>query len=570
MAWYNNFFVTQKQLNEAIDSFKGKGDDSISDREWKKLAGEGIEDVNLLQMWGMQGLMGYNNFFNSYINKAFENEVQRIMEYRNMAAYPEIGDVIEDAANEACQPDYNMNLVSLNILDEKIKSNTNIQKVINREFEKLFFEKIDINDRLWKLFKDFLTDGRIFYERIIDRNNSKKGIINIKQLPAESIDYEINPITGKIMTYYQYLVPNMKRPVNRQEAERLAGDGVTGKDKKLVIFNPEQIGFINYGLYGRNLYELLGYLEKAKVPYNQLKLLETSVIIYRLVRSPQRLVFKIDTGSMPRDKAMKYVERVKQKFIKKQTYDPRTGNLSFEPEVLSLLENYYIPTSSDGKGSSIETIGGDAKGFTELDDIYYFSRKLYRALKYPISRITQGAEKGEEVMFGGSGNQIARDEIKWAKFLERQQRIFCDEFLELFLLHLEFRGLKKEYNLDYNSFSINMNPPSHYNEQMEQTFKEQEFANYNQLKDDPAFSKSYLIRKHLKWTDKDFAENKKGFDQDKKYFPQEKVEDTSYLSGMGAPGEAGMMPGGMPGAPGTEDIGFEEEPTEEGTEKEFV
>jgi len=959
MAWYNNFFVTQKQLNEAIDSFKGKGDDSISDREWKKLAGEGIEDVNLLQMWGMQGLMGYNNFFNSYINKAFENEVQRIMEYRNMAAYPEIGDIIEDAANEACQPDYNMNLVSLNILDEKIKSNTNIQKVINREFEKLFFEKIDINDRLWKLFKDFLTDGRIFYERIIDRNNSKKGIINIKQLPAESIDYEINPITGKIMTYYQYLVPNMKRPVNRQEAERLAGDGVTGKDKKLVIFNPEQIGFINYGLYGRNLYELLGYLEKAKVPYNQLKLLETSVIIYRLVRSPQRLVFKIDTGSMPRDKAMKYVERVKQKFIKKQTYDPRTGNLSFEPEVLcikhdtkiplldgrtltlddiikehnegkenwvytvnekthniepgkikyatisrpntevvrvhldsgnyidctpdhkfilrdgsncradeltpgtalmplyiknskmirgnneyekiydpgkkrwiwthrmvhgqannngkfekvvhhidcnrfnnnpenlvtmkidehnilhgettkiywknnhdemakklkdgykiwvsdpenqkrksewiirtnieqnkvkkmhnilnqpevrkkqklaakqsridyfsdpnnrkllsdkkkfifneeminiicnyggnytrnqfcnllssdkrmmelfyklnknqsisnkqfdritsitllkminhmgfdtytdfrenfagyknhkvlfveklseksdcgcievdgnhnfavgshekpmcfirnSLLENYYIPTSSDGKGSSIETIGGDAKGFTELDDIYYFSRKLYRALKYPISRITQGAEKGEEVMFGGSGNQIARDEIKWAKFLERQQRIFCDEFLELFLLHLEFRGLKKEYNLDYNSFSINMNPPSHYNEQMEQTFKEQEFANYNQLKDDPAFSKSYLIRKHLKWTDKDFAENKKGFDQDKKYFPQEKVEDTSYLSGMGAPGEAGMMPGGMPGAPGTEDIGFEEEPTEEGTEKEFV
>ncbi len=344
MAWYNKFFVTQKQLNEAIDSFKGKGDDSISDREWKKLAGEGIEDVNLLQMWGMQGLMGYNNFFNSYINKAFENEVQRIMEYRNMAAYPEIGDIIEDAANEACQPDYNMNLVSLNILDEKIKSNTNIQKVINREFEKLFFEKIDINDRLWKLFKDFLTDGRIFYERIIDRNNSKKGIINIKQLPAESIDYEINPITGKIMTYYQYLVPNMKRPVNRQEAERLAGDGVTGKDKKLVIFNPEQIGFINYGLYGRNLYELLGYLEKAKVPYNQLKLLETSVIIYRLVRSPQRLVFKIDTGSMPRDKAMKYVERVKQKFIKKQTYDPRTGNLSFEPEVLSLLENYYIPT----------------------------------------------------------------------------------------------------------------------------------------------------------------------------------------------------------------------------------
>jgi hypothetical protein len=187
--------------------------------------------------------------------------------------------------------------------------------------------------------------------------------------------------------------------------------------------------------------------------------------------------------------------------------------------------------NSDGRGSSVETIGGNAKGFTELDDVYYFSRKLYRALKYPISRVTQGAEKGEEVMFGGSGNQISRDEIKWAMFLERQQRIFCDEFLELFLLHLDFRGIKKEYNLGYNSFSINMNSPSHYHEAMEQSFREMEFANYNALKDDTNFAKTFLMKRYLSWSEKDFEDNKKGFDEDKKYFPDQPAE--SGMEGMG-------------------------------------
>lgn len=374
MAWYNKFFVTPQQLNEAIDAFKGKGDDSLSDKEWKRLSGEGIEDVNLLQMWGMQGLMGYNSFFNSYINRAYESEVSRIMEYRNMAAYPEIGDVIEDAANEACQPDENLNLIKLNITSEKIKENDNIRKIITREFDKLFFERIDINDNLWEWFRNFLVDGRFFYERIVDRNNTKKGIINVKKLPAETIDYEVNPITGKITVYYQYLVQNMKRPINRMEAEKFSSPG---KDQKMVIFNPEQIGFINYGLYGRTLYEIYGYLEKAKVPYNQLKLLETSCIIYRLVRSPQRLVFKIDTGSMPRDKAMKYVERVKQKFIKKQTYDPRTGALTMEPEVLSLLENYYIPTCLRISNTYINLLDGRNLSLQEIINEYNEGKKNY-------------------------------------------------------------------------------------------------------------------------------------------------------------------------------------------------
>jgi len=945
MAWYD-FLVGTNRIDESTKAFQKRGDDALTDKEWLLQSGEGVEDVALLQMTGHQGLMGYNSFFNTFINRAYETELARINNYRVMAEYPEIGDVIEDATNESCKVDENLNIISLNIIDEKLKSNENIRKVLLREFETLFFERIDINDNLWDMVRTYFIDGRLYYERIINPNKLSSGIINIKRLPSETMDYELNPINGRITTFYQYLAPSIRRPLNRMEAEKF----IQANKNALVIFNPEQVGFINYGIYGKTRYEILGYLEKAKVPYNQLKLLETSVVIYRLVRSPERFVFKIDTGNMPRDKSIKYVEKIKQKFVKKQTFNPLTGALSQEPEIMNLQENFYVPVgcfqlstgvtlvdgrklllseiiseyesgktnyvytvdqktgkighgeiewagitrkdspmvrvtldngesvdctpdhkfvmrdgsevqaqnlktgdsvmplyldkrkmnknsndytvlfdledeswkyahrvfgpkakhgnvihhkdfnrhnnnpdnlvsmpihehiqyhvstnkerqshlaplkalnvpevrqrqreavskskkeyfanpenrkkqgdlmrqrwidqydhfhmlvsrpknqkhkqatsatmlkkhqdpeyqkvfqeamlkrdgrppikidekcchyfvleyirgnspnlsslgvalnknpgfvkhwkllngargndkyvlgnkyllkiiklgfgfntytefkhnvtinhkvasveflaekadvgcltikdpgenhnfalacgvfvkNSDGRGSTIETIGGNAKGFTELDDVYYFARKLFRALKYPISRVTQGAEKGEEVMFGGQANQISRDEIKWAMFLERQQRIFCDEFLRLFLLHLEFRGIKKEYNLDYNSMSIEMNPPSNYHESMEQSFMEMEFANYNAMKDSPEFSKSFLMRKYLNWDEKDFEDNKKGHELDKRYFPQ--AEEATGMN---------MFNGGQPGAQEPQEAPIEEEPTSE-------
>ena len=354
MAWFD-IFRRPERIDEATKAFKGRGDDALSDKEWKIQSGEGIEDVAMLQMSGSQGIMGFNSFFNSYINKSYENEVMRILNYRSMAEYPEIGDVIEDACNEACKPDDNLNLINLNITDDRLKSNENIRRILQKEFEILFFERLDINDNLWDLFRSYMIDGRLFYERVVNPNKINSGIINIKKLPAETMDYEINPINGRITTYYQYLMPNMKRPLNRMEAEKLVSIQNAAKMPQLIIFNPEQVGFIHYGVHGRTLYEILGFLEKAKVPYNQLKLLETSVIIYRLVRSPERLVFKIDTGNMPRDKSIKYVERIKQKFVKKQTFNPMTGALSQEPEIFCIKHDTEIPLL-DGRFLTLDQI----------------------------------------------------------------------------------------------------------------------------------------------------------------------------------------------------------------------
>jgi hypothetical protein len=219
---------------------------------------------------------------------------------------------------------------------------------------------------------------------------------------------------------------------------------------------------------------------------------------------------------MPKDKALKFVEKIKTKFYKKQTYNPETGRLTQEPNVMAILENFWLPQSADGRGSSVETVGGNPAGFAELDDIYYFARKLYRALKYPLSRVTAQQEKQEsQILFGGTSvGEISRDEIKWSKFLEKQQMQFCKEFRDLFLLHLEFKGLKKEYGLTKNKIQITMSSPSHYREQMAQQFLAQRFDNYNALSNNEEMSKSYLMKKYLKWDETEIKENSEGIEKD--------------------------------------------------------
>jgi len=215
----------------------------------------------------------------------------------------------------------------------------------------------------------------------------------------------------------------------------------------------------------------------------------------------------------------------------------------------------FVKNSADGRGSQIESIGGDSKGFTELDDIYYFARKMYRALKYPLSRITAGQEKREaDITFGGgSTGEITRDEVKWAKFLERQQRKFTKELLNLFLLHLDFVGLKKQYELSPKKIQIWMNYPSDYREQMSQNFLETRFNNYSTLADREEFSTYYLMRKYLKWTDEEILENVKMKKKDKEL-------------GLKA-GEEGEFGGGEEDMDGKEEYGGEEDTGSSGEEE---
>jgi hypothetical protein len=508
MAWGND--AKEDVIQEEIKAFSGKGEYGQALKTIKAQRGEGWETLADIPGFNSIQVQGFNLFYNSYINRVFENEVQKIMEYRQMAATPEISDVIEDAVNESTQEDDIGEVFHLEIRDKNLKTNENIVNNLKREFDSLFREQIDMKDKIWEMLWTYFIDGRLFYERVIDEKKPKNGIINVKKLPSETMDFYYDPISGKIAQYIQYLRPNTKKPTTLEEARKMA------EKKELILFDPNQIGFVDYGIYGKSRYEIIGYLDKARVPFNQLKLLETAVIIMRIVRAPERYVFKIDTGSMPKDKALKYVEKIKQKMTKKQAYDPTTGKLSNEPDVMGILENFYLPQSADGRGSDIDTIGGNTNMFSELDDVYYFQKKLYRSLKYPASRVTATQEgRDAEMLYGGQQtSEISRDEIKWAKFLERQQKKVCKDLTDMFIIHLEFRGMKKEYDLTNRKIEITMNAPSKYKEQMEQAFTDSRFNNYQQLADRPEMSKYYLMKRYLKWDDEEIQANVAGKKKD--------------------------------------------------------
>jgi hypothetical protein len=520
MAWYNPKSWIDKEpqiLTEEIKSFKNKGEDNFSDRHLELRSGEGIDDLSLInnvQGYGKEALTSFNQFYTNHINVEFENERARIFHYRQMAEMPEVADVIEDAVIESTHEDTIGNLITLEIRDKELESNSNIVKNIQEEFDDLFYNRIDIKEAMWDMLRTYYIDGRVYYERLIHSAKSSNGVIGIKKLPTETMDYLYDPKTGKVIAYFQYLNEKGKK-YNSIDAAR--------QDNNVIVFYPEQIGFVNYGVYGKSKTQILGYLEKSKQPFNQLKLLETSVIIYRLVRSPERLVFRIDTGNMPKDKAMKFVENIKQKFTKKITYDSATGQMSNSPEVFSVLENFFLPQSADGRGSQIDSIGGNPAGFAELDDIYYFARKLYRSLKYPMSRVSAQESKSEsDIVFGGTNaGEIQRDEIKWSKFLERHQMKFCSEFVDLFLLHLDFKGLKKEYDLDRSKIHISLTAPNNYKDQMAQQLLTTQMSNYSTLASNVEFSKSFLQKTYLKWDDDMIKQNAEGFKLDKELLPKE-------------------------------------------------
>lgn len=502
-----SFNQSNNRLDEGLKQFKEKPN--------KDIHGEGFEDINSVTGFNTS-TVSFNLFYEKEINKAFKDNVSKIKEYRKMYEMPEIGDVVENAAMEATQKDFEDNIFTLEFNDEDIEKSENIKKNLTIEFNKLFHEKIKINKAIEDWMITLLVDGKLFLENIINKNKASLGIIGVKKLPSETMDYDLDPLSGRTTAFFQFLSPDAKKPKTIEEAE---------KDDKVVLFFPKQITFVDSGLYGANRKDVLSYLHRCRQPFNQLRLLETSVVIYRLIRSPERLVFKIDTGNMPKDKAMKYVEKIKNKFTKKQIYDPNTGNLANSTDVTSILENYFLAQSSDGRGSEIESVGGNPSGFSELDDIKYFQKKLYRSLKYPMSRVNSMNEgRDGEIVIGTRQNEIERDEVAWARLLEKYQQRVCDQLVELFLIHLNFIGYTKQYDLDCTKLIIKMTSPNNYINRISESVEQQKFENYNAMANNQEFPKTYLMRRYLDYTDDDLNDIQKGWEEDKKYLKQEDAE----------------------------------------------
>ena len=357
---------------------------------------------------------------------AAKNEMDLIQRYRQMSLYPECELAVDDIVNEAIVCDREEAPISINL------ENVNLSPDIKEKIQENFHEVSDLlrmRDGGYDTFKKWYVDGRLYYHIIIDPNNTKRGILELRPIDAL-----------KIKKVRQILPPkdpsDLQAPPRTEEYFSFNDGGMDGKKGgQIVRVAPDSIAYAHSGLLNEDRKMVLSYLHKAIKPLNQLRMIEDAVVIYRISRAPERRIFYIDVGNLPKIKAEQYLKDIMTRYKNKMVYDAQTGELRDDRKHMSMLEDYWLPRREGGRGTEITTLpGGENLG--ELEDVIYFQKKLYKALNVPSSRLEQ-----ESGFVLGRAAEISRDEVKFTRFVERLRNRFGHLFNTCLEKQLILKGI---------------------------------------------------------------------------------------------------------------------------------
>ena len=358
---------------------------------------------------------------------AAKNETDLIARYRQMSLFPECELAVDDIVNEAVVADREESAVSINL------ENINLSLDIKQKIVDNFHEVVDLlqfNQTGYDTFKKWYVDGRLYYHIIIDPANPKRGILELR--PIDSL---------KIKKVRQVIPPKsyeMDKDPNPKIEEYFAFNegGISGdKGGNIIRIAPDSIAYCHSGLLSEDRKMVLSYLHKAIKPLNQLRMIEDAVVIYRISRAPERRIFYIDVGNLPKIKAEQYLRDIMTRYKNKLVYDSATGELRDDRKHMSMLEDYWLPRREGGRGTEISTLpGGENLG--ELEDVIYFQRKLYKSLNVPSSRLEQ-----DSGFVLGRAQEISRDEVKFTRFIERLRSRFNGLFNTCLEKQLILKGI---------------------------------------------------------------------------------------------------------------------------------
>ena len=386
---------------------------------------------------------------------AAKNESDLIRKYRQMALFPEAELAVDDIVNEAVVADREQNPVNINL------SNVNLSLDIKDKILENFHEVINLlnfNETGYDTFKKWYVDGRIYYHIIIDQSNPKRGILELR--PIDSL--KIKKIRQIIPPREGYDSPTMPKVEEYFMFNELGVDAKYGSSSASnhIKIAPDSIAYCHSGLLSEDKKLVLSYLHKAIKPLNQLRMIEDAVVIYRISRAPERRIFYIDVGNLPKMKAEQYLRDIMTRYKNKMVYDAGTGEVRDDRRHQSMLEDYWLPRREGGRGTEITTLpGGENLG--ELADIEYFQKKMYKALNVPSSRLEQ--ESGFTL---GRAQEISRDEVKFSRFVERLRGRFNNLFHTCLEKQLILKGILTLN--DWRSISKNV----HYEWQTDSHFAE--------------------------------------------------------------------------------------------------
>lgn len=377
------------------------------------------------------GVIQAGGHFGAYIDMdgdKVKNEVELILKYRDIASQPECDAAVEDIINESIVGDNDESPVNI-VLDE-LDLSDKIKETIKFEFEEVL-KLLNFNAYAHDIYRKWYIDGRLPYHIIIDSKNSKKGIKELRYIDptklrkVKEIEEQQDPKTGaKLIKKVDEFFLFQDKTMN-------------GAEQGLKIY-PDAIAYCTSGVMDPGRKRILSYLHKALKPVNQLRMMEDSLVIYRISRAPERRIFYIDVGNLPKGKAEEYLRGIMNQYRNKLVYDAKTGDIKDDRKHMSMLEDFFLPRREGGRGTEITTLpGGENLG--QIDDIIYFQKKLYKSLNVPVNRLEQEAQFSL-----GRTSEITRDEVKFKKFIDRLRKRFSDLFMQLLKTQLLLKGIITE------------------------------------------------------------------------------------------------------------------------------
>ncbi len=446
---------------------------------------------------GLGYVVNAGGHFGQYIDMEGDKaktEIQQIIKYRNIAMQPECDAAIEDIVNESIVADEDSAPVELNMdgLDQSDK----IKNLIKEEFEYII-KMLNMNWQGHDIFRRWYIDGRLYFHKIIDEKNPKGGIIELRNIDPTKIrkirevKEERDPVTGTKM-------------IKGVKEYYLFQNNAMSKSSQGLKISKDAICYVTSGVLDPSRKRVLSYLDKAMKTTNQLRMLEDSLVIYRLARAPERRIFYIDVGNLPKGKAEEYLRNIMTKYRNKLVYNASTGEMKDDRKHMSMLEDFWLPRREGGRGTEITTLpGGENLG--QIDDIVYFQKKLYKSLNVPVNRLEQEAQFSL-----GRSSEITRDELKFQKFINKLRKRFSMLFIDLLKTQLVLKGIvtEEEWNEMKQEINIDYQQDTHFSELKESELLRERLGTIREIDEyvGKYFSQEWIRKNVLRQTDDDIKE----------------------------------------------------------------
>lgn len=441
-----------------------------------------------------------------------KDNYQLIMKYRGNAMHPEVDAAIEDIVNEAITGSELTQILELNL--ENLQVSKSIKNKLVEEFNTVY-AMLNFKELGHDIFRRWYIDGRLYHHLIVNEANPKDGIIEVRPIDAAKM--------RKVKKIKKKKDPKTGADIVEKTEEFFVFQEKPGVSKTGVKMTNDSVSYVTSGLLSEDRRKIISFLHKALKPINQLRMMEDSLVIYRLARAPERRIFYVDVGNLPRGKAEQYMKDIMTKYRNKLVYDAATGQIKDDRKHMSMLEDFWLPRREGGKGTEITTLpGGENLG--QIEDVIFFQKKVFRSLNVPLNRLEQ-----EQQFSLGRSTEITRDELKFQKFIDRLRMRFAHLFYGILKKQLILKGICTEEDWENwkNNISVDFVRDNQFVELRDMEVMRERIATLDQIANyvGEYFSKEWVQHNVLRLTEEEIQQMKKQIDGEETSEPEEKPQE---------------------------------------------